>query len=308
MPRHDRDAIAALAEGRLDPDEAAALEREIAADPIAAAELAAHRIALDALSGAPRPELSVEERSTLRAAVADALGVAAPEPGTAQPVRRVPWGSLGIAAAALLGLVAIVPVVGLLSTDGDNATAAIELPAEATTTAAAAAVEQRAATADEAPEVESMAVAGADADDALIPGGDGSDQAAAFGSSTTLRPTTTTAPAAAPTTTQAAAEDSTTTSIASATGEEQVAQLSAELSVIRSDAAAVNARAADAIEETSCWIEDTEIRSDPPPQRFFFEYENGELTVVVYFELTGGEVGPFQVWGVPDCADLIVIP
>ncbi len=127
MPRHDPDAIAALAEGRLDPEEAATLEREIAADPIAATQLAELRIALEAAAEAVRPELTVSERSDLRAAVADALGITTPDAVSQTVPGRVPWGSLGIAAAALAGLIAVVPVVGLLSTGGADDLASFPL-------------------------------------------------------------------------------------------------------------------------------------------------------------------------------------
>ena len=73
MAKYDPDRIAALAAGSLDPAEAAALEAEIAADPRAAAELAAQRLALDAIRRAPAPVLSADERTELRRAVAAAL-------------------------------------------------------------------------------------------------------------------------------------------------------------------------------------------------------------------------------------------
>ncbi len=308
MPRHDPDIIAALAEGRLDPDEAAALEREISTDPIASAELAAHRIALAAAADAPKPSMSMAERSELRDAVADALGIGDEEPAvdpTAE--RRVPWASLGIAAATLAGLMAIVPIAGLLSTGGADDAASLELGALAPTSTAAAAAdsEMRAAAATE----EMAAVGEADLDDALMSGETSAD-GAAFGSSTTVARTTTAAAAPAISTTQATTttdaptESSTTTSTAS----EAVQLLAAELEVIKSGPAPVTEFADEALEEDACYDKDTEIRVDPPPSRYTFEYENGELTVIVYFELFGAELGPFQVWGLPDCADLVVIP
>jgi hypothetical protein len=307
MPRHDPDVIAALAEGRLDPEEAAALEREISTDPVASAELAAHRIALAAAADAPKPEMSMAERSDLRAGVADALGITAAEQAVDQETeRRVPWASLGIAAAALAGLMAIVPIAGLLSTGGADDAASLDLGALAPTSTAEAAAdaEMRAA-----PAADELAVAPEeDMDDALMSGESGND-GAAFGSSTTVRTTTAAvAPAAtttpATTTTESSAESSTTTS----TSSEAVQQLATELEMIKSDPEAVTNLAAAALEENACYIEDTGIRVDPPPSRYAFEYENGELTVIVYFELVGAELGPFQVWGLPDCADLIVIP
>ena len=303
MPRYDPDVIAALAEGRLNPEEAATVEREIAADPVAATQLAELRIALEAAAEAARPELTVSERTDLRAAVADALGITTPEAVAEALPRRVPWGSLGIAAAALAGLVAIVPVVGLLSTGGADDVASLDLAAEAPITTVTAQSQARAATADEA-EAGAL-VAEAEADDALTTGEASGADAPAFGSSTTLPATTTTPPAAVATTQATTTSDGSTTTTAEGGG---VEQLTAELEVIRSDPDAINALAGEAVEGHSCWVEDGEIRADPPPQRYVFEYDNGELTVIVYFELEEGVAGPFQVWGVPDCADLVVIP
>ncbi|MEE8497454.1 MAG: hypothetical protein V3S62_02860, partial [Acidimicrobiia bacterium] len=129
--------------------------------------------------------------------------------------------------------------------------------------------------------------------------------APAFGSSTTLPATTTTPPPAAATTQATTTSEGSTTNAAPDGG---VEQLTAELEVIRSDPEAINQLAGVAAENHSCWAEDNEIRVDPPPDRYVFEYDNGELTVIVYFELEEGVAGPLQVWGVPDCADLVVIP
>jgi len=298
MPRYDPDVIAALAEGRLDPKEAATVEREIAADPVAATQLAELRIALEAAAEADRPELTVAERSDMRAAVADALGIATPEAVAEALPRRIPWSSLGIAAAALAGLIAVVPVVGLLSTGGADNAASLDLAAEAAVTTAAAQLE-RSAAADET----GLVVAAAEAADAPTIDDASESDAPADGESTTLAGTKTTSPPAVATT-QPATEGSTTTTVAV----EGVQQLTAELVVIRSDPAAVTARAGEAIEDHSCWAEDNSIRADPPPQRYVFEYDNDQLTVIVYFELEEGVAGPFHVWGVPDCADLVVIP
>lgn len=310
MPRHNPDVIAALAEGRLDPEEAAALEREISADPVAAAELAAHRIALAAIADASKPSMSMAERSDLRDAVADALGITAAEPAAEETsARRVPWASLGIAAATLAGLMAIVPIAGLLSTGGADDAASLELGALAPTSTAA---EEAAADAEmrAAPAADELAVVSdGDLDDALMAGETGND-AVGFGSSTTVARTTTAAAAPATTTpattTTAPAPESSTTS---STASEAVQQLTAELEVIRSDPTAVTESADEALAEDACYVEDAEkILVEPRPSRFRFEYENGQLTVIVYFELVGTELGPFQVWGLPDCADLVVIP
>ena len=116
-------------------------------------------------------------------------------------------------------------------------------------------------------------------------------------------PATTAAPLAAAPTTQAETRSESSTTTAA----EGVEQLTAELEVIRSDPKAVDELAVEAVQDHECWVEDGEIRADPPPQRYVFEYDNNELTVIVYFELEEGVAGPFQVWGVPDCAELVVI-
>ncbi|MBN2113663.1 MAG: hypothetical protein JW785_05985 [Acidimicrobiia bacterium] len=145
MARYDPDRIAALAAGSLDPAEAATLEAEIAADPRAAAELAAQRHAVEALRRAPSPLLSDAERTELRRAVADALHLDSAPAAAAVPGsrRRVPWRPLAVAAAALATLVAAVPLFGLLSVGDDEAAlttvalSATTLPADAFNTPAA---------------------------------------------------------------------------------------------------------------------------------------------------------------------------
>jgi anti-sigma factor RsiW len=131
MTRYDPDLISALAAGRLAPDEAAALEKEIAGDARAAAELAAHRLTLDTIHGAPTPVLSAEERTELHGRVAAALHL---EDGAATrvvaPQRRVPWRPLAVAAAALAVMAGIVPLVGLLSMDGDDVALTTQLTTE----------------------------------------------------------------------------------------------------------------------------------------------------------------------------------
>ena len=114
------------------------MEREISANPVAAAELAAHRIALAAVADASKPSMSMAERSELRDAVAEALGITAAAATVEETsARRVPWASLGIAAATLAGLLAIVPIAGLLSTGGADDAASLELGALAPTSTAA---------------------------------------------------------------------------------------------------------------------------------------------------------------------------
>lgn len=122
MPDYDHDLIAALAEGRLDPAEAVAAQRAIAADPEAAAAYAQHRIALDAIGATSPATLTDGERSRVRMAVAEGLGLdRTPVPST--PGRRTPWAAISIAAATLAALVAVVPISGLLTSDGQDTSA-----------------------------------------------------------------------------------------------------------------------------------------------------------------------------------------
>lgn len=117
MPDHD--LIAALAEGRLDAAEAATAERAIAADPEAAALLAAHRTALAATRAAEPAVLTNTERRDLRASVSEAVGLdRSPQLAVR---RRAPWAAISIAAATLAALVAVVPLAGLLTESGDSA-------------------------------------------------------------------------------------------------------------------------------------------------------------------------------------------
>jgi len=117
MPDHDHDLIAALAEGRLEPDRAAEAERAIADDPAAAELLAAHRRALAAIGAASHPSLTDTERNALHLRVSEAVGL----DRTPQTVtrRRAPWAAVAIAGAALVALVAAVPLMNLLSDSGD---------------------------------------------------------------------------------------------------------------------------------------------------------------------------------------------
>jgi len=117
MPDYDQDLIASLAEGRLEPEQAAALERAISMDPAASAELAAQRRALDAVRGAPLARLADEERARIRLGVATAIGLD-PESQVAPAGRRtVPWAAISIATATLAALIAVVPLTGLLTSN-----------------------------------------------------------------------------------------------------------------------------------------------------------------------------------------------
>jgi hypothetical protein len=122
MPEFDHDLIAALAEGRLDPSEAAAAERVIAADGEATAALAQHRRALAAMRAAPPVTLTDGERERVHMAVAEAIGFDR-TPAPAASGRRAPWGAITVAAATLAALVAVVPIAGLLTSDQPDSSA-----------------------------------------------------------------------------------------------------------------------------------------------------------------------------------------
>lgn len=117
MPDYDHDLIASLAEGRLEPEQAAALERAISTDPAASAELAAQRRALDAVRGAPIARLTDEERGRVRLGVATAIGLDPESQGAPAGRRGVPWAAISIAAATLAALIAVVPLTGLLTSN-----------------------------------------------------------------------------------------------------------------------------------------------------------------------------------------------
>ncbi len=120
MNRFDPELVAALAEGALEAEEAAAFKAQIAVDPAALAELAKQQTALAAIRASQAPKLDSAERTTLRARIADELGLTASEsPSVARP-RRVAWGAIGVAASALIAIVAFAPVAGLLKTGGND--------------------------------------------------------------------------------------------------------------------------------------------------------------------------------------------
>jgi hypothetical protein len=123
MHSHDLDLIAALAEGTLEANAAASAEAEINACARCSADLAGHRTALAAIASATPLALTEHEASTLRAAVADAIGLAAVAASSPPPKRRIPWGAIALAGASLAAIVAAVPLLGLLSTSGDGDTA-----------------------------------------------------------------------------------------------------------------------------------------------------------------------------------------
>lgn len=125
MHRHDPDLIASVAEDLLAGDLAAQAAAEIAACPECSRELALQRAALFALHSAPAAALTGDEATRMRAAVAEAVGIApAPAAAPAPPRRRAPWGAIAVTAASLAGVMAVLPVLGIFSPGGDHGDAA----------------------------------------------------------------------------------------------------------------------------------------------------------------------------------------
>ncbi|MEX2322391.1 MAG: hypothetical protein WEA29_01300 [Acidimicrobiia bacterium] len=114
--------IAALAEGSLDDAAAREAEAALARHPDAVAALADHRRALAAIRDTEVVHMSLEERQSVRDAVAGAIGLRVTETaGVARPSRRSLWPALAGSAAVLVALLAIVPILGDLQGDGDSA-------------------------------------------------------------------------------------------------------------------------------------------------------------------------------------------
>lgn len=161
MPRFHPDTIAALAEGRLDPEQAREVERAIGDDPVALAELTAHRTALAAASSALPITLSAAERDLLRSTVSAALGVGQPESEPVVRRRQMPWAAISVAAAALVAMVAAAPLANLLSTGDESAAApTFDAALEANTTVADGADPVSAESVGDTPST--LTVAGAD--------------------------------------------------------------------------------------------------------------------------------------------------
>lgn len=295
MPRFDPDTIAALAEGRLSPEEAARVEQLIASDPAARAEWEIHRTALDALSSATSFSLTEVERAGLRASVADAIGLVDASPVAAAAPRRVPWGALGIAAASLAGLVAFVPLAGLLTTAGDDDAATAFAPT-ATAPVSDGTGTAEATTKDD----ESTPLSGDATFDASqeAPG----DDVAGFGSTTMA--------AQAPTTSDTTlAGEAVETTIA---GVEELAPaaIPVELATLLADPDAVGEVAAAADTDSTCAAADALERTADETERWTFEYvaEDG-TSVVVFFDYdASGVPGPFAAYTGADCTRLAVVP
>ncbi|MEE8330681.1 MAG: hypothetical protein V3R84_02835 [Acidimicrobiia bacterium] len=120
MHNHDLDLIAALAEGRLDADQARSAEESFAGCDECSTNLMSHRASLAATATAERPGLTMAESSELRRQVGDAVGLS---PRIEKAPQRRPWMGLATAAAVVIALIAVAPLVNLLSTDSDDAAA-----------------------------------------------------------------------------------------------------------------------------------------------------------------------------------------
>ena len=194
----DMDQIMALAAGHVPPEEAARLEAGLDAD--AKRELAAQRAALAALGQLPRPTMSAGERSRLRAAVRDELGLA-PIRSPAPPARilRPHRGWFTRAVPSLVAAASLVAVIGIVLNLGGGsdeeaplsgyeavATTAAPMTAAAAPETTAAALATSATTA--AAEEEAMTV-GALMEEEPAP------QTTPTAAATTAAPTTTTAAA-----------------------------------------------------------------------------------------------------------------
>jgi hypothetical protein len=125
MHSHNHDLIAALAEGLLAGDLIASAEAELASCEECTAELAAQRIAVEALSSIKPAAMTATESAGVREGVSAALGLAE---DAARPqirrTRRSPWPAIAFA-AGLAGVLAVVPMLGLITTGSDDADTAM---------------------------------------------------------------------------------------------------------------------------------------------------------------------------------------
>lgn len=148
MHRHDEDRIAALAEGHLPAEEAAAFEAEVASCPTCTEILSDFRLAIDALSGLPEPRLTDLERAGLHRQVRRHITL----------TKRPRWVRLVPAFAAAAALVAVFGVASMLQNQGGETFQPIGARLEqADTTATAAAPTTTAAASMGAPAAPEMA-------------------------------------------------------------------------------------------------------------------------------------------------------
>jgi hypothetical protein len=114
MHRHE-ELIAALADGSIDPERVAEVEAVVRSDTEAAALLRSHQAALDAVAGAGPALMTAAERTSVRAAVAEALGVEGGVPAIAETATPVRWRSFATAAVAVAAFIAFMPLAGMLT-------------------------------------------------------------------------------------------------------------------------------------------------------------------------------------------------
>ncbi len=134
MHEHDFDLIAAIAEGSMVPEEAAAAEATLVQCPSCREELSLQRYALAALKAAPSPVLSDLERARIHRAVESA--VAERRPGA---VRRpaAPWYQRLVPVMAAAAALLVVVGIGSVLSNGEQADQAVD-----TTAAGAAPADQ----------------------------------------------------------------------------------------------------------------------------------------------------------------------
>lgn len=116
MNERELELIAQLAQGELSGDRLAEAEALVASRPELAEELGLQRRALDAIASDSPPLLTELEAVRMRRNVADALGLAEPEP---EPKRAFGWLAPALVAAVVVAIFAIGPLIGSLSTGGD---------------------------------------------------------------------------------------------------------------------------------------------------------------------------------------------
>jgi len=127
MHSHDPDLIAAVAEQAIGGAIGGAAAAELTACPRCSAELELQRSALDALRSLPAAAMTPAEAAGVRAGVAAALGIA-PAVDPAPRRSKARWTAV-TAAAALAGMLAFVPVLGLFSGGDDAAPPAMDATA-----------------------------------------------------------------------------------------------------------------------------------------------------------------------------------
>jgi len=162
MNDHDRDLIAALADGRLSGTAAEDALARVAADPEMAAAYAEHTTALSFLGGQDAPTMTAAESSALRASLVGHLGLLpSPEPATSRLKQTSRWRQsvFGIMTAAAV-VTAIVILPGVLSQESADtapteAAAAFDEAETSTSTTAAASEAPAAAQLDDQATLES---------------------------------------------------------------------------------------------------------------------------------------------------------